>query len=265
MRKSIFEIENRINITDEYERLINGLFEQDSLIYNSYYMNLYDFINDEVFPQWKYRGTFTNIYEFLENLGINIENACDIDEESFLNFLEFLLNIWNIAKQTIDFNRIKKIKRIQFNIIDHNIPIILEKMNYKSVFIDDKIIIIKRDADVDSILNNVPENISLLLLEYNDIRNHKIGDKKLIIKELDLYIEKDKKRLKSLDSGLYDSIQTIVNEMGINHPISDKFSDLTEENLINWYDKCFKMIIHLLRYKEINKYKEERKKLVNEK
>ena len=144
-----------------------------------------------------------------------------------------------------------------------NIPRILEKMNYKIKELDDKIIITKRNADVDSILENVPEDMASTLLEYNDFRiQDDIKTKQKILKNIDLYIEKNI-NIKSFDKELDNAIGTIVNKMGVNHPIKEEsYKSFTDEQLIEWYDKCFLMMLHAIRTIEVNKIKNERKELV---
>ena len=263
MRKSIFEIENRLNIKKEYERLISSLQEQNSIVYESRYMTLYHFLEKYVFPKWKYRDTFIEMFDYLEHIGVDIYSPV-ISEKGFLNLLEFLLNIWKTAREKINFNNLRVVSQISFNVIEHNVPIILEKMNYTIKEESDKVLIIKRDSDVDSILDIVPVEIATLLLSYNDIRNSSIEVKKQILKSLDLYIEKDKRKYKSYDSSLYDSIQTIVNEMGVNHPLHERYKDMSETELCSWYNKCFKMMIHLIRTEDIVCMKNERKQLLQE-
>ena len=51
--------------------------------------------------------------------------------------------------------------------------------------------------------------------------------------------------------------------MGVNHPITEEpYKSFTEEQLIEWYDKCFLMMIHAIRTVEVNKIKNERKQLL---
>lgn len=260
MRSSIFDIENRLDIRKEFDRLSSSLFHTEVLFYDSDYLSIFDFLDKYVFCLWKYRDTFTNIFEYLEHIGVEMNYDNIITEEAFLNFLEFLLNIWKTANDNINFNKITVLLPIYFEAISHNVPILLEKLNYKPIIEKDKVIIVKRDSDVDSILDVVTNDISNLLLSYNDIRNNNIDSKKKILKDLDLYIEKEKSKYKSYDNSLYDSIQTIVNELGINHPLKRK--EIKKDELCKWYDKCFKMMIHLIRYEEIIKIKNDRKKLV---
>lgn len=49
--------------------------------------------------------------------------------------------------------------------------------------------------------------------------------------------------------------------MGINHPIrEEKYKNLSEEELLKWYDKCFLLMLYVIRRKEVKNINEERKK-----
>ena len=267
MRKSIFEIENRLDITKEFENLIKALFEKDTIHYNYRDMSFFKFLNEYVFNLWEYRDTFTDLEDYLEHIGITsrIINKYDVlTKEIFLNFLELLMNLLlviekNIGIKNVNFQNIKT-----KNIISHNVPLILEKMNYELYCEEDTIRIRKRDADVDSILDLVPEEISYLLLSYNDIRNNNIESKKTLLKKIDLYIDTNKRKYKNIGKELLDSIDTIVNKMGINHQSKESpFNNLSDNELSEWYDKCFKMMIHLIRTEDIIKIKKERNELIS--
>lgn len=100
-----------------------------------------------------------------------------------------------------------------------------------------------------------------MILEINSI----LKKSKKILKAIDLYIEENIK-VKSFDSDLYDSIGTIVNKMGVNHPIKEEpYKSFTEGQLLEWYDKCFLMMLHAIRAKEVKTIKNERKELVSAK
>ena len=268
--KSIFDVENRLDIRREYERLARVFYEDsESALYaeddyhQKEYSTLIEAIDKMIFLKWKYRDTFIDVDEYLEHIGVDYEKTLiygvePIDKTTFLYFLEFLANMWVLIKKedSIELSQ-RAIATME------NIPKILEKMNYKLKELEDKVIIAKRDSDVDSILTVVSEDIADILLEYNDFRiKNNIEEKKKLLKKIDLYIEKNIK-IKSFDKGLDDSIGTIVNKMGINHPIEEEFKTLTVAELTEWYDKCFLMMIHAIRTVEINKIKDERKKLIS--
>ncbi len=270
MRKSIFEIEKRIDIQEEFDKFMLTFLEQSTVSYHYNLFSYYHFLSNYVFNKWEYRDTFIDMDVYLEHIGLSqdiIGGRCKIKEVEFLNFLEFIANMHILICNDRELRNLEyrndKIK----NIISHNVPIILEKMNYEYELEGDRIVIRKRDADVDSILENVPDDISDLLLDYNDIRNNDKETKKTILKKIDLYLESgsNKKIFKNLDTKLLDSIGTIVNKMGINHPISEEpYLSFSDDELISWYDKCFKMMIHLIRSKDINEIKKERNQLVQQ-
>lgn len=263
MRKSIFDIEIRIDINYEFERLKEILFEDNSLYYDRNDYSLYSFFNDEIFPIWKYKGMFIDFEDFVNRMDINFDlDRCS--EEKFLLLLELLINLWPIAELKLDSNYEKYFSKRVLGYMRMNLPLLIEKMNYQIVNDDKKYKIIKRDSDVDSILDIVSNDCAKLLLSYNDIRNNTFEIKKNILKELDLYIEKDKKNYQNADNDTYNTIQVIVNNMGVNHPIKkEPYLSFKQDELIEWYDKCFRSIIHLIRKKEINEINKERKKITD--
>lgn len=226
-------------------------------------MTLIDAIDKEVFLSWKYRDTFLNTEEYLRFLGLYINESLisestiySIEEDKFLYFLEFLVNMVELlkTKSDVDFND-RSCATIE------NIPLILEKMNYKLAKENDKILIIKKDADIDTVIQSVPDDIGKLLLEYNDFKiKDDILAKRNILKQIDLYIEKNIK-LKGYDSGLENAIGKIINELGVNHPINKKYINYSNNQLIEFYDKCFIMMLHAIRIKEIIAIKDEIKNL----
>lgn len=264
MRKSIFDIEIRVNINYEFDKLKEVLFKDGSLYYNSYNYSLYSFLNEEVFPIWEHKGMFIDFDDFANRLGINFElDTCS--EENFLYLLELLINLWSMAEVKLDPNYEKYFSKKVTGYMRMNLPLIIEKMNYQIENNNKRYRLIKRDSDVDSILNFVPDNYVELLLDYNDIRNNNLNSKMEILKKLDKYIEENKKVFKSINTETYNSIQTIVNKMGINHPLKEEpFKSFSTTELISWYDKCFKLMIHLIRQKEVNEINKKRKELISD-
>ena len=160
--KSIFDVENRLDIRREYERLARVFYEdRESALYaqddyhQKEYSTLIEAIDKMIFLKWKYRDTFIDVYEYLEHIGVDYEKTLiygvePIDKTTFLYFLEFLANMWVLIKKedSIELSQ-RAIATME------NIPKILEKMNYKLKELEDKVIIAKRDSDVDSILTVV--------------------------------------------------------------------------------------------------------------
>lgn len=266
MVKSIFDIENRLDIQKEFNKIVMNLHNEEytCLRDDGYYDSFIGMIDEDLFLTWKYRDTFLSVEEYLEHIGFPnyvLSGGYEISAEKFLYYLEFILNMALLSEKKTESSMDPKVYAVL-----QNINIILEKMNYQSEIVnDDKVIIIKRNEDADSIIRNIPESIKNVLLEYNDFRNEEdIETKKSLLKVLDLYIEKNKGKIKSLDAKLYDTIGTIVNKMGINHPIKDfPFTTLEESDLLIWYNNCFLLMIHAIRSIDISKIKNDRDNLIN--
>ena len=100
--KSIFELENRLDINKEFEKIIYELYEDEQAAlyaedehHLEQYTSLIDAIDKMVFLKWKYRDTFMDVEEFIDSIGIDPERVLlkgtyFIGQEKFLLFLEFL-------------------------------------------------------------------------------------------------------------------------------------------------------------------------------
>lgn len=261
MRNSIFDIEIRMDINKEFKKIYSYLHYGDktTVTQSGHMYTFLKAVDEYAFKHWPYRGTALNCIEYLDSIGLPnyyFDGRRNINEVEFLYYLEFIYNIYMYSHEMI------QIKDENVLAIFNNIYIIVEKMNYKFIQKNDKYILVKRDADLDSIIELVDNDIALLLLEYNDFRIiDNLIRKKEILKSIDLYIEKNQSQFSKLDKDTYSSIGYIMNKFGINHKIDDKYENLSENDLLGWYDKCYKLCIHLIRKKEINEINEERKKL----
>lgn len=257
--KSIFDIELRISIEEEFEKIMGVFFRENTIIYERNWFSFIELLNDYYFCEWKYGETCLSVEEYLNYIGVyddRFYNGVNLSEESFLMLLEFICNMTLIIHDDVkeDIIRFKsaQLKKVLYT----NVPLILEKMNYQIVINQGLAKIIKRDSDVDSVLDIVPEDISELLLSYNDIRiKEDIKEKGSILKKLDLYIEKRKNKYKQYNNRTYDSVQFLVNKLEINHPKSN--IEIDEKEQLNYYDKCFVLMLHLIRTEKINNYNNE--------
>lgn len=264
--KSIFDIENEIDIQEEFERLVEVFFEYECVeVSSGMNVTIMEYLNVKVFRKWRYRHTMINIYEYLSFIGVTrdvINSREKITEEVFLRFLEFITNMLYNCKDNIPI----VVGKSKFAIAVRNIENILEEKGYNVEEVEDKVVLVKISADIDAVLKVTPDNISKVLLEYNELRVEKdIQIKKQLLKQIDLYLEEFVK-VRDYDKELDQTIGMIVNKMGINHPINEEpYLSLSEDELLEWYDKCFELMIHAIRFKRVKEIKEERKKLINNK
>jgi len=269
-RKSIFELENKIDIQKECTKIYKALSNPEEGVYNGYtdMGSYFKFLNDRVFYLWPYRDTCLTVYDFIGLIGIQKKDYPVFvllpTETQFLQFMELIYNLeqyaWKILDEDgEDLDKWHYDPKVYSAI--HNIDVILSKMNCQIVERGDKYIIIKKNPDVDSIVRYIPAPISDLLLSYGDFKiDDDLEAKKAILKGLDLHLEKDKTRFRGYDKGLYERIQPIVNKLGVNHPIKAPYDKLSKNELLEKYDECFTMMTHLLRYDAVKQIEEKNKK-----
>ena len=262
MVKSIFELERRFDFDKEFNRLYELLNQE---IYNYEYSHRYNAnfwrIADNFFTKWEHRLTAINVAQYFSDLEINYKrpSSCDKTEKLYIlqfidSYIYYMINTRKISTaRLIDLNN-----RIYtpYLVIIENIKILLENLNFRRQLNKENntIIYIKRDCDTDSVLSIIEneDDLRLALLEYNDFRiENNIIEKRMILKKLGDYLEPKRKEFNSINRPLTDDIFFMLNKFYIRHNNSSNITFDSDADYIKWYDKLFKMIIHLIRMKYI--------------
>ena len=257
MRMSIFNLNNNDTYKDEYIKIIKVLNSKCITIQKKTY-SYFDYINTYLFNNWKYRNTYIDCYEYLKFIGVNV-NSKMISLDAFINLIEFILNIQILIESNKYYNDNTIYNVPAKSIIFHNIPLILDKLNYQAYDLDDKVMIFKKDIDYEDLFSIVPDDINELILSYSNINNNGIKTKRIILNKLYNYLLTDVEKYKSYNSSIFSSIKLVINKMGVVGDIDKKYQNLSNYKLRKYYDYCFNMITYLLRTETINKYKEELK------
>ncbi len=255
MRISIFHLENNKTYKEEYHKMIKVLgskcitFEKKEYTY-------FDFVNNYLFNNWKFRGTYLDCYEYLESIGINTKSR-KITKDSFINFLEFILNIQLLIQNLKYYSEKMEVSMKCNSILKHNIPLIIESYGYQAYSLDDRILILEKDLSYDDLMDILPEDIYELLLSYKSAKNNGIKMKRLILYKIYQFMIEDIEKYKSYNSSIFTNIKLIINKMGVIGEVDKKYKDLSNYKLRKYYDNCFAMIVYLLNTENILKYKEE--------
>ena len=257
MRMSIFNLNNNDTYKDDNINIIKVLNSKCITIQKKTY-SYFDYINTYLFNNWKYRNTYIDCYEYLKFIGVNV-NSKKISLDAFINLIEFILNIQILIESNKYYNDNTIYSVPAKSIIFHNIPLILDKLNYQAYDLDDKVMIFKKDIDYEDLFSIVPDDINELILSYSNINNNGIKTKRIILNKLYNYLLSDIEKYKSYNSSIFSSIKLVINKMGVIGDIDKKYQNLSNYKLRKYYDYCFNMMTYLLRTETINKYKEELK------
>ncbi len=268
MVKSIFELEKRTDIRKECLRIEKYLAKPQFRNLDGYYHNntFWSMVNS-CFKLWPHRYTATNASDFFDLLELHTKVE-EMNNTEYFYYLQFIFDfvmwissycdddIYDIDVYDVNENLYNLFidNQDEFDLITTNIKIIMEFSNYSIEKINDHYTFIKRDADTDSILSIIENenDLRLALLEYNDFRiENDINEKRIILKKLGDYLEPKRKEFSSINKSLTDDIFFMLNKFYIRHNNDGNIKFDSNANYIKWYDRLFKMIIHLIRSKYI--------------
>lgn len=277
MVKSIFNLENRTDLKTEVFRIGKITAQKEfSILGDSEKIFTFWELVDSCFELWPYRYTATNSSEYFKLKGIS-KNLQKMSNEEYFYYLQFIFDFINWFDGCENFSIIQKKfenelhtllldNSLKLLIILQNIRTIAELCNYNIKKVGEHCTFIKRDADVDSILPALEneENIRLALLEYNDFRiENDIKQKRIILKQIGDYLEPRRKFYNSYNKTLTDRIFNLLNKMKIRHFDADQ-KEFSDQEYLDWYDKLYKMMIHLIRTPTIVEIQNEVKKLCSQ-
>lgn len=255
MRLSIFQLEKNKTYKEEYLKMMKVLSGK-CIFFDKKEYSYFDFVNVHLFHNWKFRGTYLDCYEYLESIGISMKGK-KVSKESFINFLEFLLNIQLLLNSLKHYSENTKFSIPCKSILVHNIPLLLDSYGYQAYSLEDRIILLEKELEYDDLTSFLPDEIMDLLFSYKNINNQGIKMKRLILYKIYEYMLQDVEKYKSYHSSLFTTVKTVITKMGVMGDIDKKYQDLSNYKLRKYYDNCFSIIVYLLRTEAIFRYKDE--------
>ena len=255
MRISIFNRNNTSSYRDEYIKMIKVL-NSKCIVFDKKSYSYFEYINTHLFNNWKFRGTYLDLYEYLNSIGVNINNK-KITEDNFINFLEFILNIQLLIESIKYYYDNTKYTVPCKSILYHNIPLILESLGYQAYNLEDRVLIAPIGINYDDLGDILPNDIYELLISYKSINNNGIKMKRIILNKIYNYMLLDIDKYKSYNSTMFSSIKLVCTKMGVITDIDNKYKDLSNYKLRKYYDNCFNIMTYLIRTETILKYRDE--------
>ena len=260
MRKDISEkIKTReVNLLEDFTR-IDFMFCGANAIGLQQYrylgsvagLSLEQYIDKFLFKQWSYRGRYISITDARNDLGITREAFSKaINLGLFLTYVEFVSNMLLLLSAFFDKTDFYYTDESCIETIMGNINNTLERLNYKKVFNEDKILIIEKDPAATAVAE-IYDDVADIVLEYKRyLLRGNLGRKSQIIATLGKKIEPARKHLKANGfSALEDDISFILNNLNIRHNNIDGdkanpvLAKMVNGELERWYDRVYDMLL----------------------
>lgn len=269
-RKSIFELlmsGEEINLSVEYDT-IEKLLKQFKNVDN--WNSIDDAIDAYIIENWKYSNRCIELNDLRKKLKISHIDIVQSKYSTEKCLLYFEL-IYNLVQELIDIYKNPNDKRIEiineydvYKILE-NIEGLLEDLNYIIKKVDDKYLIVEKDIIATSIAEKNPD-IANDIIEYRRFNlKGDIETKKAIILKLADKIEPLRKKFKGTSyNSIMEDVQMMLNNLNLRHNNLEGKNKkeytvtISSEELENWYDKTYDMILGIL---SLNEYLDSNNKI----
>lgn len=280
---SIFDIEKRVHILYEEEKILDLLDSKVSISFDSGYnyksITILDLI-DQYFLSWPHRKTAINFEDYMEDLTFNLGSTDIIltEDKQFLYWMELLKNtlhhsvielskeVANDQASVYDLDELAKYVQA----INTNLEVVAEGLNYRFREIEHNNSVVfkltKRDYQLDAAINSIDNrDLSHDLLSYLDLRNeNNIKEKTRIVAELYKYFESldhlyqdtiiYKKDKNSKNINLLNEFNFVCNNFNMRHwpkEIHRNFKedikkDISEDEMLELLNICFYLGLQLI-------------------
>ena len=260
-RKNIFEILNdKYDVKEEIGKidfLFNNalLIVHNNLTFQQNQGNVEAVVQDMLFYNWKQRGACLSCEEIREKLRIDLTKN---EPNDILTRLEYYLNIINLVNTKLTYPSCQKTQ--QFAMLEKNIEILLDHLNYECLSIkeDEKIVLIPKNPAATSVAEISTKETAIAILMYNHstLKGNLSQKQNLLLK---IYLEYEKLLKKGIDgfSDYFDKTRGLVNKLNIKHNNKKEIENLDNKQLEEWYDELYQLLLFCVLIKDNVKRKDK--------
>ena len=249
-RRNFFDrLARTIDFQREYQKIESLVLQPHSLHGDS--------IEDSIeryFKNWKYNENYLSFKELRDQLKFTFvrDGYYDVpsghikDANDFFDYCEMIINMIVLLPEEEAEDHENNVNEI-IRLIDYD----LNSLNHKIRKIDDKYLIIQKDATVSEVVDIVEVSLAKIILEYNHyLLKGDLEKKKNILVKIANALEPQKSEIKAINYQLFKDYFYLINNMDIRHNNCDSsdtsnynayFDKLTIEEKEEWYDEIYQM------------------------
>ena len=264
--KNIFEILNEQYDVQKEFNVINKLFYAPTIaVYLQQGQNqlgpVEQAIDSTCFYSWKQRNGCVNLADVKEKL--EFENRQSSNKEDMIVCLEYMCNIIYLANSKLYYNAFHMPsscqKTQQFIMLEDNIELLLNHLNYeKQIFEDqEKVILIPSDPAATATAEISSKETAIAILQYHHASlKGQLAEKKDILRRI---AQEHEPILDAPIDGYTDYFKTaknMLNNLDIRHnnkagkKKNNLVINLTDEELEKWYDELYQLLLFCVLIKD---------------
>lgn len=256
-RRNFFDrLVRAIDFQKEYQKIDSLVLRPSALRSQS--------LEDDIecyFKIWKYNANYLSFKELRDQLEFTFE--CDgyynvptgyiKDVNDFFDYCEMIINMIEILPDEKVIYHGKNVNEIM-RLINFD----LNSLNHEIRKVDDRYLIIQKDAAVSEVVDIVEDSLAKIILEYNHyVLKGDLERKKNILVKIANALEPKRTEINEINKQLCSDYFYLINNMNIRHnncdktdmgKYNEKFDILKSEEKEEWYDNIFRMglLIYLL-------------------
>ena len=253
-RKNIFELlDEKWNREEELVRVIR-LFQKEYIISDSRRgYTLKDFVNAYCFKDWKNRGRYIDMEDYLQALNFDaLYKRAAEDIGDFLTTIEIIYNFYQMALVKTNGHRFNHYTGLAT--LRENMDICLAQYNYSAFYFEEKeqVTVSEKDPAVTAATEISDSETAFQIIQYNHhLLKGDIKAKKKILLHLASELEPKRSMLNRINKVFSDDIFMLLNNLNLRHNNCDSKSkdykkhvaNMPKEKLEEWYDELYQMIL----------------------
>lgn len=259
MRKSIFDLLNeKYDINREFQVVVD-LFKNPTVFmadFNETKMfSIERVINDRCFHFWKQRGSCLSTSDIKKKLGLDHCDTSILNNKIYC--LEYISNMINLANTKLSASYFQKLK--EFVILEQNLDILLEHLNYEKVIFteDEKVILIPKNPAATAVAEISSKGTSLAILKYNhaSLKGQLEEKRQLLLSIANEYEPLLNKPIEGFND-YFTKATNMLNNVHIRHNNKsgknkkELVANMSDEDLENWYDETYQLLLFCVLIKD---------------
>ncbi|MBE6818964.1 MAG: hypothetical protein E7517_07415 [Ruminococcaceae bacterium] len=257
-RKTIFEIvKNNSDLEKDIERIDDIVFNDKCVRYGFSSYTIHEFIDNELFQNWKGRGHCVDLDDFISCLQYdeNFKKAKTTgDSEPVLLVIELCYNLWTMMNNCIIEHEYEVKATGNYYHVKNIMDDCLAKLNYTTHYDEEKeqLIVSEDNPATTAVAEIVEDDLAIELIRYNHYAlKGDIKEKQRILKIMSDALEAKRDDLKRVDNALDRDVHFLINNINVRHNNVTEGSssykayvaNLTADELEEWYDETYQMLL----------------------
>lgn len=259
-RQNIFELlQENYDIEEEFN-IITRLFFMPTITYGPYIgekscLTIEQAVDSYIFYTWKQRYSCLSTDDFKQKLNLNFLYQESLNEKILC--LEYISNMLELTRWGLSHPLYQKNK--EWIILERNIELFLEHINYKKIIFreEEKVILVPKDSGATAVAEISSKDVAFAILKYHHASlKGQIEEKRKLL--LSIANEYEPLLNKPIDGfkEYFDKATNMLNNMNIRHNNKsgknkkELVAQMSDEELENWYDELYQLLLFCVLIKD---------------